>query len=457
MADPSKRRGTLLLQPGGPGNSGVDFVHDNYADLPEQLREGFDVLGFDARGVARSSQLECWSDQRYLEAVTAAKGRPRDGAVEQALQSAAAFDAACEQQAGDLLSYIGTEYVARDVELLRQAVDEERLTFYGRSFGTWIGTVYANLFPERVRAMVLDGAYDPATYAETPHASDRAQYQALDQSMGRFLDWCAADPALCGFGDGSPRRSFDKLVRDLDEKPVATSGGGSANGYTLAYRLMFNLNAGRELWPALGKALHQAEQRDNSSFLLKPPSAASFDFLTANVAVECVDRDYPGDLDRVRGELVGNTEAAPLLGPAIGLGPPLYDHNHPPACAQWLAEQVSGYDGPYRAEGAAPILVMGTTGDPDTPYQDAVALAGTLDSASLLTFEAEGHTAFGRSTCATDAVTAYLTDLTLPPPGTVCSDEAPPKPLPAVKKPERLDSDFFNGVELGKDLIRTPR
>jgi pimeloyl-ACP methyl ester carboxylesterase len=453
-ADPAKRKGTLFLQPGGPGNSGVDFVRNNYADLPAALRDSFDVFGYDVRGVGRSSQVVCWDDPTYTQAVTAAKGVPGPDAYEPAVRQAAAFDQACQDNAGDRLPYVGTEYVARDIDLLRQGLGENQLTYYGRSFGSYIGTVYAALFPGRVRALTLDGAYDPRKYRNRPYSYDRDQYLALDGAMSRFLDWCKADQATCGFGDGDPRAAFDRLKADLDADPVETAGGGRANGYTLVYRLMFNINEGKVIWPALGQALRQAQLRDNTSFLLRPPSPASFDFLNPNVAVECVDKDYPSNPYRLKWEVTTNARLAPLLGPAMAYGPPTYDHQHATACAQWQGEHVSRYEGSYRARGSAPILVLGTTGDPDTPYQDAVALSHELDNGRLLTFDAEGHTAFGRSACATDAVVGYLVDLKVPARGTTCADETqPPTSTPKVAPPGTTLTELRNGVDDRLDHI----
>ncbi|ELP70537.1 alpha/beta hydrolase [Streptomyces turgidiscabies] len=446
-ADQTKRKGTLFLQPGGPGNSGVDFVRNNYADLPAALRDSFDVFGYDVRGVGRSSPLTCFDDARYTRAVTEAKGVPGPDAYEPALRQAAEFDQACVDNTGELLPYIGTEYVARDIDLLREALGEKQLTYYGRSFGSYIGTVYAAMFPKRVRALALDGAYDPVHYANRPYSYDRPQYLALDGAMGRFLDWCAADQATCGFGDGDPRAAFEKLKADLDANPVQTANGGQANGYTLVYRLMFNINEGKVIWPEFGAALRKAQLRDNTSFLLRPPSPASFDFLGPNVAVECVDRDYPRDLRLLKRRVTAFAKAAPLLGPAMAYGPPTYDHQHATACVQWTGGHVSRYDGSYRAKGSAPILVLGTTGDPDTPYQDAVALSRQLDNASLLTFKAEGHTAFGRSACATDAVIDYLVNRKVPASGKTCADETqPPSSTPTTAPPGTTLSELRNGV-----------
>ncbi|MDQ1017710.1 alpha/beta hydrolase [Streptomyces afghaniensis] len=456
--DQAKKKGTLFLQPGGPGNSGVDFVRGNYAGLPAALRDSFDVFGYDVRGVGRSSAVTCWNDPTYTQAVTAAKGVPGPDAYETAVRQGAAFDQACKDNAGELVPYAGTGYVARDIDLLRQALGEDQLTYYGRSFGSYIGTVYAAMFPERVRALVLDGAYDPEHYANQPYAYDRPQYLALDGAMSRFLDWCKTDQDTCGFGDGDPRGAFEKLKADLDANPVPTANGGQANGYTVVYRLMFNINEGKVIWPSLGEALRKAQQRDTTSFLLRPPSAASFDFLNPNIAVECVDKDYPRSPALLKRQVTTNARLAPLLGPAMAYGPPLYDHQHATTCAQWTGEKPSRYDGSFRAKGSAPILVLGTTGDPDTPYQDAVALSRRLDNGRLLTFQAEGHTAFGRSACATDAVTGYLVDLKVPARGTTCADETqPPSATPKVAPPGTTLGELRNGVSDRLERLGSPR
>ncbi|WP_314253460.1 alpha/beta fold hydrolase [Streptomyces kutzneri] len=427
-AGPAPRTGVLVLHPGGPGNSGVNFARNSYEALPASLRDAFDVVGYDMRGVARSGQVECWDDREYTAAVDSARGVPGPGALREAVSQGAAFAAACRDRSGELVPFIGTGSNAADLDLLRQALGEETLSFYGRSFGSYVGTVYAARFPERVRAMVLDGGYDPRRYADVPYAYDAGQFTALDAALGRFLDWCGHNTAACGFGEGRPRQAFEQLKRDLDTDPVITASGRPATGYTLAYRLMFNINAGKEIWPYLGQALRQAQDRQ-ASFLLSPPSPASFDFLSTNLAVECADRLYPAGRPLLSALVSAEVASAPLLGPPIGLGPPAYDHNHAPTCAQWPAERPSRFEGSYRAAGSAPILVLGTTGDPDTPYQDAVTLARTLDSGRLLTFNAEGHTAYHRSTCVSAHVDNYLTTLTLPTPGTICADETPPQPI----------------------------
>lgn len=330
-ADPAHRTGVLLLHPGGPGNSGVDFARGSYDALPAALRDGFDVIGYDMRGVKRSGQVECWNDQEYAAAVDAAHGVPGPGALQLAVQQGRDFGNACKERSGDLVPFIGTASNAKDIDLLRQALGEEQLTFYGRSFGSYVGTVYAAQFPQRVRAMVLDGSYDPRHYADVPYAYDAGQFLALDAAVGRFLDWCAQTPTTCGFGDGKPRQAFEQLKKDLDARPVITASGRPATGYTLAYRLMFNINSGKEIWPDLGQSL-RAAQEHRTTWLLNPPSPASFDFLNVNMAVECADRVYPTSRLLLGAVVSAEAAAAPLMGPPSAWGrPPTTTTTRPPA------------------------------------------------------------------------------------------------------------------------------
>jgi len=230
-ADPSHRVGTFWMEPGGPGSSGLSFARNNYADLPSALRDRFDVVSFDPRGIGTSSQVECFSDDQYNAAVRATKGVPGPDAFDTAVKVAADFDRNCVAKLGDTAGLFGTQYVARDIDLLRQALGEQQLTFYGRSFGTYVGTVYASMFPQRVRAMALDGAYDPNRYANRPYAYDWPQYLALDAAMNDFLTWCAQNQTQCGFGDGNPKAAFTALKADLDANPVQLANGASA-GWT---------------------------------------------------------------------------------------------------------------------------------------------------------------------------------------------------------------------------------
>lgn len=421
--DSAHRIGSLFVNPGGPGGSAADFVSTVVSRLPAEVASHFDVVGFDPRGVAESEHVSCMTADETQRAWAGVSAGVAPRAFESGQRAAEQFDAACQRRSGDLLPYLGTEYVARDMDLLRAAVGDKKLNYFGVSFGTFIGTVYVNLFPFRIRVMALDGAYDPEAYASNPYKYDYWQYVAVEGALHRFLDWCADSPD-CPFGHGNPAAAYDALVSDLDRIPVRdTHGEVVANGATLTYHVMFALNGGRSGWPGIAKDLSAAQQRGGSYV---ESIAAKSNFFAANVSVECADRVYPASDVLLPYHLALSTVTAPRTGPVAAYGPPGYDHSHANACQQWPAERASRYAGPWSAHGSAPILVVGTTGDPDTPYHDAVTLAATLDNGHLLTFVGEGHSGFGHSACARAAEAAYLVELTSPQSEARCTDDTPP-------------------------------
>jgi len=420
--DSAHRIGSLFVNPGGPGGSAADFVSAVVGRLPAEVASRFDIVGFDPRGVAASGQVRCMTAQETQQAWVGASASVQPGAFERGQRAAEQFNAACQMRSGDLLPYLGTEYVARDMDLLRAAVGDKKLNYFGVSFGTFIGTVYANLFPTRIRVMALDGAYDPEAYANNPYKYDYWQYVAVEGALYRFLDWCAYSPD-CPFGHGDPVAAYDALVSDLDDNPVRDAHGDVvANGATLTYHVMFALNGGTPGWPGIAEDLSAAQQRGGSYV---DSIASKSNFFAANVSVECADRVYPAGELLLHYHLALTTVPAPRTGPVAAYGPPGYDHSHANACQQWPAERASRYAGPWSAHGSAPILVVGTTGDPDTPYQDAVTLAATLENGHLLTFVGEGHSGFAHSRCARAAEVAYLIDLTLPQGEARCTDDPP--------------------------------
>ncbi len=397
--DPGRRIGSLFLNPGGPGGSGVNMTFGITPFLPEELVERFDLVGFDPRGVARSDGLQCWTAAEYDAAFAATRLFPTPPSFRTALRRAREFIDACVERSARLLPYIGTEYVARDLDRMRDAVDDRKLSYFGFSYGSFIGTVYANLFPNRVRALTLDGAYDPVTYSSDPYEYDRKQYVAVERALTVFLAWCSDNPVACGFGDGDAERAFDRLMRRLD-----------ANAASTLVHVALAMGDGQEGYTSLGATLAETEATDGASGF--PPISVFANRFGPNVAVECADRDFPRSRALLRTRLAQHAALGKRLGPVFAYGPPAYDHSHATACVQWPAfasdHAPSRYRGDWSARGAAPILVVGTTGDPDTPYPDAVTLSRTLDSGMLISLRGEGHTAFLRSQCVTDEVVRYL-------------------------------------------------
>lgn len=432
---PSARIGSLFVNPGGPGGDGIDYVVRTYDRLPQVLKDRFDVVGFDPRGTDRSAPVSCFTREEYDAAFRATRlyGPERTG-FDEATARARQLVRSCVQRSGDLLPYIGTEYVARDMDLLRAAVGDPRLTYLGLSYGSYLGTVYANLFPHRVRALALDGAIDPVAFGRRVYVEDRGQNVALRRSLDRFLAWCAAKHAECGFGNGDPAGALDRLLADLDANPriVHTPDGpGTINATTYLIRANFALAQGRRVWRQIGSLLAA-----NAAGIFPPQSGpfsrVTTDFFGRGTAISCVDRAYPYNLRLLERKLAEHARAGGRFGRPFSYGPPAYDQSQASACVQWpeaAGERApSRYTGGYRARGAAPILVIGVTGDPDVPYRDAVELARTLDRAYLLTLDGESHTAFLKSECSTAAIAGYLVD-TRRPTVRVCADEPQPQPV----------------------------
>lgn len=408
--DPSRRIGVLFVNPGGPGGSALGLARSVANRGPAELAERFDIVGFDPRGVGESTPVTCQSAAEFQSAL--ASTTTRSTSYPTAVRLGRALVDSCPER---LLPYIGTEYTARDMDLLREALGERRLNYLGISFGTYIGTVYANLFPSRIRTLALDGAYDPDAYANRPYDYDRGQFLAVEAALERFFTWC--DTSACAFGGGRSREAFVALQNALDKNPV-----GAVNGVGLTLQVLFELGGGHRRWVRLAEGLRDAQNRTGS--LLVENTQADADFYAQNIAVECADRAFPpGQLAL---QLRLSSSLTPLTGPSIAYSTPTYDHGHATACTQWRAASASRYSGPFNAPGTPPILVVGTVGDPDTPFQDAVTLASALGNGHLLVSRTEGHSGYGNSTCARSALAAYLVSRVVPAPGFVCDDDLPP-------------------------------
>jgi pimeloyl-ACP methyl ester carboxylesterase len=426
-----RRIGSLFLNPGGPGGSGVDFVAA-VARAPQlrSLRRHFDIIGFDPRGTNRSTPtLACEPVARSVRRFDHALGQPARTArsLRHALREARRFAKSCHRRSGKLLRFMGTEYAARDLDLLRAAVGDKRLSYLGLSYGTYLGSVYADLFPGRVRAVTLDGSVDPFAYGDDFLGLLGLNYRASERSVDAFLAWCSRHAARCGFGGGAAGKALDTLVAHLDKEPI-TRGRGTervtTNGYTVLYLLYLLTGSGRDAWAQTGGLL--------SAIAAGTPAVTNEDLLgpvggATNVVIECTDSAGSlGPADYVRFAR-RSAALAPRLGPALAYGPPSYDGANAAACSSWpVRNPPSDWRGDFRAQGADPVLVVGSVGDPSTPYAGAVALAATFDNARLLT-ESGGpgatHTSFFHNSCIRAKVARYLIRRSLPAPGSRCAEE----------------------------------
>jgi pimeloyl-ACP methyl ester carboxylesterase len=418
--DDDNRIGSLLINYGGPGAPGVEFLQASYDDLPEPIKDRFDLVSFDPRGVGQSTAIECGDDA----AATAAFDGDPDTAdeLEQALELHAEFVAACERNAGDLLPFLGTNNAARDLDRIREAVGDDALTYLGYSYGTSLGYAYATLFPDRIRALVLDGVVDPQLSPEASVANDAKSFEA---ATAAFFSACEARRD-CPIGP-DPQAVMDRVLARLEDGETLPTDGdllgeddrilhlGEAQIGIL--RALYDSELG---WQYLELGLEAADQGDGTLLLALSDDFTDYkgdgeygNLSDANVAINCADEEQrPGydDAERLADELA---DEYPIWGRFIGLGLA--------ACTGWPTA-VEPIVSDATVAGAPPILLIGTTGDPATPYEGAVALSEQLASGVLLTYEAEGHTAAyqDKSDCVDEIVTAYFVDLETPPSDTLC-------------------------------------
>ena len=411
-----RRIGSLVLNPGGPGGSGVEFARQAPQLLPGGIRDRFDVVSFDPRGVGESSPVDCLNDAE-LDALLAVDPSPDDAREKKALFDASRQQVAkCGQRSGKLLPHVSTVDVAKDMDVLREALGDEKLTYLGYSYGTLLGARYAEQFPGNVRALVLDGALDPTLSARQ---TSQAQAVGFDRALAAFFADCVR--AGCAFAShGDIAATYDRLVADIDRSPLPAGGGRRLGPSEALFGVAAALYSREYGWPVLRGALEDAYSRRDGARLM-----ALFDSLVerddeghysnsveAQAAVLCLDNRHERTEAAYDADAVAFRRVAPRFGPAIAYGAS--------ACAFWPVPPVSR-PGPIRAPRSAPIVVVGTLRDPATPYAWSQALAQQLPGV-LVTYDGDGHTAYGyrRSTCVENVVDAYLIDLRVPKAGTRC-------------------------------------
>ena len=413
--DPARRVGDLVVNPGGPGGSGVQYALAARGEFPSAVRARFDVVGFDPRGVGGSEPAVSCMTGPELDKYLSTDETPDNAAQLAAVVRQGKFYASrCEQNSRALLPYVGTRNAARDLDVLRAALGQSRLTYLGKSYGTYLGTWYAQLFPHRVRALVLDGAVDP----DTPGLqSDAVQAEGFQTAFGSFAAWCRARSG-CPLGQDAAGQ-LEALIVRANSRPLSQELG---TGQVASGALLLNGVAAalysKSTWPDLKDALVNAFNGDGTvlvqlaNLLLERNADGTYaNLVDANTAISCVDRPWPRSLASWQAAASAAERAAPLFGASNVWG------NLP--CAYWPVPAAP--PAAIKAAGAAPILVVGTTRDPATPYRWARALAADLSSGVLLGWNGDGHTAYGEGSSCVDAiVNAYLISLTVPRSGTLC-------------------------------------
>ncbi|MGX5697468.1 alpha/beta hydrolase [Agromyces soli] len=409
------RIGSLLVNPGGPGASGVDFVRDSlgYAVGPA-LQQRFDVVGFDPRGVGRSSAVTCLDPAGMDEALFTIPPGDRGSAEwnAAATESFTEFGEACAEHSGELLGHVDTVSAARDLDMLRAALGDEQLNYLGYSYGTFLGATYAGLYPEKVGRLVLDGAIDPAA---SDFEVSKAQAVGFEEALRAYMEDCQTSSECPFDGDvDEGMAEVGELAASLDASPLRGTDGRYVGGDTYLTAIISALYS-PDSWSYLSDMFDAVMLGDADPALSladfyygrNADGSYSDNSTEAFRAINCLDYPLPpADEDRAA-EQAEIEAAAPVIGPFWG-------YDSAAGCELWPV-QGDAQRAPIHAAGAAPILVVGTTGDPATPYEWAVALADQLDSGVLVSYDGEGHTAYNKSnSCVNDAVERYFIDGTVP-------------------------------------------
>ena len=420
LRDPARRRsarvGQLVVNPGGPGASSVNYASGGAAAFGDQVARYFDIVGVDPRGVGESTPLACVDTKQKDELLRADPDPDTQAEVARMDRLNRAFGEGCLARSGDLTRHISTIEVAKDMDVLRAALGEKQLDYFGASYGTLIGATYADLFPTRVLRMVLDGAIDPALSSKQLALN---QAHGFETALRSYLQHCV-DRGNCVVGDsvdaGSAR--IAALLRELDAHPLPTSGPRELTEGLASYGIVWPLYV-KSFWPLLTSALGQALRGNGDELLMLADQYASRGLgrytdnsIEALYAVNCLDHDDPvpsKDIPSVTAEF---EKVSPTFGRIFAYGLS--------SCDVWPVK--SGHTtGALAAAGAPPIVVVGTTRDPATPYEQSVALAHELRSGVLVSRDGDGHTGFQQGNrCVDRAIEGYLIGGRVPRDGLSC-------------------------------------
>jgi pimeloyl-ACP methyl ester carboxylesterase len=426
--DQAHRIGALFVNFGGPGGPAVDTIHAIGRDLFGAVNDRFDIVAVDPRGVGQTQpSVDCKANQETQGIYSQPFVTPFNLNVAALVAKDRAYIDRCKSLNGDVLRYISTANTAHDMDRVRAAMGEAKLNYFGFSYGTFLGATYASMFPNRYRAMVLDGPVDVDGWINRPMENLREQSAGFERALGRFFQACAANQAFCGFGGSDPSAAFDDLIDAAYLHPLPAGGDDPrpVNGDDIAAGAVLGMYA-KQLWPLLAAALQQAQSGDGTlvrlladAFYARNPDGSYDPSLDRYFLITAADQRYQPGVDLYLE--AGNHSWG------------LFDH------AWWNAGYVelnyglynaranAVYRGPFKASTSAPtMLEVATRYDPATPYRGALRTAAQLGNVRLLTMRGDGHTAYGgNSPCIDSAVNAYIETLTLPAKGTVCQQEVP--------------------------------
>ncbi|MBT2402968.1 MULTISPECIES: alpha/beta hydrolase [unclassified Streptomyces] len=432
--DKGKRIGSLVFNFGGPGGSGISTL-PGAAKEYAALRERYDLVSFDPRGVGRSAPVRCEGD-RQLDAYYAQDSTPGTPQQEKAfVDNLRKFQQACERNSRKVLPYVGTENAARDLDRIRQALGDEKLNYFGISYGTELGGVYAHLFPKNVGRAVFDAVVDPT---KTSEEGALGQAKGFQLALGNFAQDCVNRGDECRL-QGSTAKEIEanivKLQKDLAVKPIAGIGGRMLTDSAATNGIAQALYS-KQLWPLLEQGLDEADGGQGQLLMALSDALNGRDqqghysnIGAANTAINCVDSKDRYTLEQTKSKLPAFRSTSPVFGDFLGWA--LMSCTDWPVPGAWETPDVS-------APGSAPILVIGNTGDPATPYEGARRMVERLGPGVgvELTYKGEGHGAYNSGDkCVQKAVNAYLLDGKVPGANTVCTATQNPTGTPVAPEP----------------------
>ena len=412
--DQENRIGTLLVNPGGPGFGGSDFAFFASQIFDQQLLERFDILGWDPRGTGESEPpIDCIDD--YDRFFNELDSTPETDAERRLLVDLAEeFAAACESENAAIIEFVGTNNSARDMDAIRRALGEDTISYFGFSYGSELGATWATLFPDTVRAAVLDGASDPNADALK---SSLQQIQGFEASLTTFLARCSERETCAFHNGGDAEGAFDELMEALDTDPLPSAGDRPPVNRDVATTGVIQAMYSETFWPVLEESLAAAAQGDGSglleladSYYQRMPDGTYGNELEAFQVISCADTAERKSVEETDAENELFTEVAPRLVPEGSAGG-YFCTFFPPA-----VDPRVDIDG----AGAGPIVVIGTTGDPATPFESTVRMSNTLEDGRLVIVDADQHTGYGVNRCVVDVVNEYLVDLEAPDDETEC-------------------------------------
>jgi pimeloyl-ACP methyl ester carboxylesterase len=414
-SDADKRIGSVVVNPGGPGAPGTDYARSTNV-FRSEVAHAYDVVGFDPRGTGASAPVDCLSDDD-LDAYIAQDPDPDTSAeVKTFTGFVDELGRGCVDGSGALASHVTTIEAARDLDVLRAALGESELDYYGASYGTKLGATYADLFPDRVGRMVLDGAVDVSLSSRERSLQQAAGFET---ALRAYIQDCV-DGGDCFLGDSLDEglARIQKFFDDVDAKPLPAGDGRELEVGNASYGTTLPLYS-REAWPALTQGLEEAFDGDGSALLSYSDMYAdrgtdgyNDNIIEAFYAISCLDDPWAIPASQVPANLPDFEKASPTFGPQFAWGLT--------GCGGIQAKSAEP-DRDLTAKGAAPIVVIGTTRDPATPYAWAVSLAEQLDSGVLVSRDGDGHTGYNvGNDCVDGAVDAYLLAATVPDDGLSC-------------------------------------